>query len=130
MSIADILKETAPTTAPEAKKERQSLSGLNAEVQAVVTEMAKAEALLAAAKAAREAAVAKAKAIFERTGVEDLEGAEGKVQVITTKGSRRLDLKKVRKLLTEEQVEDCTTVGASSTRVQFTARPAVLTEVK
>ena len=129
MSIADIITRTEKT-APAPKEERQSLSGLNAEVQAVVTEMARAEAALAAAKAARDEAVAKAKAIFERTGVEDLEGAEGKIQVITAKGARRLDTKAVRKLLTEEQIEDCTVVGKASTRVKFTPRPATLEEVK
>jgi hypothetical protein len=132
MSIADILAAAAPaaTPAPARKAERQSLSGLNSRVQAVVTAMAVADAAVKAAKEARDAAVAEAKAIFEETGLEDLEGAEGKVQVIVTKGSRRLDLKQVRAILTANQVEDCTTVGKASSRVKFTATPTVLTEVK
>ena len=115
----------APTT------ERPSLAVLNQRVTAAVTAMAEAEALMEVAKAKAAAAKEEAKAIFEETGLLDLEGAEGKIQLIVAKGARRLDTKAVKALLTEDQIEDCTKVGAASTRVKFVASAAAaLTEVK
>jgi hypothetical protein len=116
MSIKDIV------SAAKATIERPALSDLNAKVQAVVTAMAAADAAVDQAKAMRDAAVAEAKAIFDATGLMDLEGAEGIVQVIVANGAQRIDAKLVRQLLTEEQVEAVTVTGAASTRVKFTAR--------
>jgi len=128
MSLGDVTKRAATTepTTPKAapKAERTNLAALNQEAAAIVAEFAVAEAALKAATKARDAAKAKALALFNEHAIQDLDGPEGRVQIIVAMGSRRLDLDKVRDLLTEEQVEDCTVVGASQTKVSFKAAKA------
>ena len=127
MSLGDVTKRAAttePTSKAAPKPERTNLAQLNQEAATIVAEFAVAEAALKAATKARDAAKAKALALFNEHAIQDLDGPEGRVQIIVAMGSRRLDLDKVRDLLTEEQVEDCTVVGASQTKVSFKAAKA------
>ena len=127
MALGDVTKRAAttePTPKAAPKAERTNLAALNQEAAAIVAEFAVAEAALKAATKARDAAKKKALALFNEHAIQDLDGPEGRVQIIVAMGSRRLDLDKVRDLLTEEQVEDCTVVGASQTKVSFKAAKA------
>lgn len=134
MSLGDVTKRAAntePTTKSTAKSGRTNLGALNQEVASIVAEFAAAEAALKVAKEAREAAKARALEVFNAHGIQDLDGPEGRVQVIVAMGSRRLDQKKVKALLTAEQIEDCTHVGKTQTKVKFVVnKHAGPTEVK
>ena len=60
--------------------------------------------------------------LYEGEGLAVITGDEGVVTVKVVKGSKRIDTKLVRKILTKEQIEEVTSVGADSMRFSFTAK--------
>jgi hypothetical protein len=60
--------------------------------------------------------------LYEGYGLTALSGDEGVVTIAVIQGSKRLDTKAVRKLLTAEQLEEVTVQGKPSTRIQFTPK--------
>ncbi len=60
--------------------------------------------------------------LYEGHGLTALSGPEGVVAITYCNGSTRLDPKKVREILTKEQIEEVSVVGDPTLRINFTPK--------
>ena len=89
------------------------------EKASIVERFAEAEALLEKAKRLRDKVRADMIALHEQYGLKEVQSDLGRVVVTKRNGSARLDTKKVRQFLTEEQIKEATVVGKPTYSVRF-----------
>ena len=106
------------------KKKRASVSELRRRERELVSKYAKIRELKEQLKVLEKPAKKEADELYKDYGISAVTGPEGIVAISEVAGSKRLDPKKVRELLNEDEVESCTVTGSPTIRAVFTPKHA------